>query len=75
MHKFGADDYESRLKFIRMESRMTQAQLAQESGVSKRLIEAYEQGFKDINRAQVLTALKLSEALHCDVYEIINDRD
>lgn len=64
----------SRLKFMRTDKGMSQSQLAEASGVSVRLIQAYEQGYKDINKAQVVTVLQLAEALECDVYEIINDR-
>lgn len=66
--------YKSRLKFMRELKGMTQASLAKKSGVSQRNIQAYEQGYKDINKAQVVTVLQLAEALDCDVYEIINDR-
>lgn len=66
--------YKSRLKFMRTDKGMSQSQLAEASGVNVRLIQAYEQGYKDINKAQVVTVLQLSEALDCDVYEIINDR-
>lgn len=62
------------LKFERESRGMTQAELSEKSGVNKRMIQHYEQGFKDINKAQVLTVLKLSEALECDVYDIINPR-
>ena len=67
--------YKNRLKFMREEKRITQSYLADISGVSLRLIQAYEQGYKDINKAQVVKVLQLAEALGCDVYEIINDRD
>lgn len=66
--------YKSRLKFMRTDKGMSQSQLAEASGVSVRLIQAYEQGYKDINKAQVVTVLQLAEALECDVYEIINNR-
>ena len=66
--------YKSSLKTMREFADMTQAELAEKSGVSLRLIQAYEQGYKDINKAQVVTVLCLSEALECDVYDIINPR-
>lgn len=62
------------LKFMREDAGMTQAELAEASGVNVRLIQHYEQGFKDINRASVITVLKLAEALNCDVYDVINPR-
>lgn len=66
--------YKSRLKFMRELKKMSQSELAEKSGVNKRLIQAYEQGYRDINEAQVVKVLSLAEALECDVYEIINDR-
>ena len=66
--------FHSRLKFTREEKGMSQSQLAKASGVPLRNIQAYEQGYKDINKAQVITVLQLSEALECDIYNIINPR-
>ena len=66
--------YKSRLKFMREYKGMSQSKLAEQSGVSLRTIQAYEQGYKDINKAQVITVLQLAEALECDVYDIINPR-
>lgn len=62
------------LKYTREAAGMSQAELAKRSGVNKRMIEHYEQGFKDINKASVITVLKLAEALDTDVYDIINER-
>ena len=53
---------------------LSQSELAEKSGVTKRQIEAFEQGFRDINKAQLVTALSLAEALEVDIYDIINDR-
>lgn len=58
----------------RKERGLSQSELAAKSGVSVRLIQHYEQGSKDINKAQVVTVLNLAEALDVDVYAIINDR-
>ena len=66
--------FHSRLKFMREEKGLSQSELAKASGVPLRNIQAYEQGYKDINKAQVITVLQLSEALDCDVYDIINPR-
>lgn len=66
--------YHSRLKFYREEKGLSQSQLAEKSGVSIRVIQAYECGARDINKASVITALELAEALDCDIYNIINDR-
>lgn len=66
--------YKSRLKYFREEQGMSQSSLAEKSGVSLRSIQMFEQGNRDINKAQVITVLQLAEALECDVYDIINDR-
>ena len=66
--------YKSCLKLTREEKGMSQSTLAKASGVPLRNIQAYEQGYKDINKAQVITVLQLAEALDCDVYDIINPR-
>ena len=66
--------YRSNLKFMREDKGMSQAELAKASGVSLRNIQAFEMGYRDINKAQVITVLQLSEALECDVYNIINPR-
>ena len=66
--------YKSSLKFMREDKGMSQSKLAEVSGVPLRSIKAYEQGYKDINKAQIVTVLQLAEALNCDVYDIINPR-
>lgn len=66
--------FKSRLKFMREEKGLSQSELAKASGVPLRNIQAFEMGYRDINKAQVITVLLLAEALDCDVYEIINDR-
>lgn len=68
------DMYKSRLKYFREDKGLTQQELADNSGVSLRSIQMFEQGNRDINKAQVVTVLQLAEALECDVYDIINDR-
>ena len=62
------------LKYTREAAGMSQAELAKASGVNRRMIQHYEQGVKDINKASVITVLKLAEALNTDVYDIINER-
>lgn len=61
----------SNLKKIREFREMTQAELADKSGVSIRMIQHYEQGTKDIRKSNVMTVLRLSEALYCDIKEIL----
>lgn len=59
------------LKEIRKLKGMSQKELSERSGVNVRLIQDYEQGHKQINNAKALTVYKLSEALGCNVWEIL----
>lgn len=53
------------LKAIRKQSRLTQKKLADLSGVSLRMIQAYEQGDQDITKAEVRSVFALSRVLGC----------
>jgi transcriptional regulator with XRE-family HTH domain len=64
--------YKSRLKYRREDAGLSQAELSAQSGVSLRSIQMYEQGQRDINRAEVVTVLRMAEALKCDIRDIIN---
>ena len=59
------------LKRIRLASNMSQNKLAEVSGVSVRMIQHYEQGVKDINKAQAITLLWLSQALKVRIEDIM----
>ena len=61
---------ESKLKRIRKKCSMTQAELADESGVSLNTIRAYERKSKDLNKAQFDIILKLAKALKCEVSDL-----
>ena len=50
---------------------MSQSALAEASGVSVRMIQHYEQGVRDINKAEALSVLKLADALGCEVRDIL----
>ena len=63
----------SNLKEIREKCGLTQKQLAEQSGVSIRMIQHYEQGFKDIKKAQATTVHSLSKVLQCDIGELLDD--
>ena len=56
---------DSRLKNIRLESGISQSQLATLSGVPLRTIQQYEQRQKNINAARADALLSLAKALHC----------
>lgn len=59
------------LKEMRTRRGMTQAQLADAAGVNIRLVQDYEQGHKDINRAAAITVYQIAQALRCAVEDII----
>ena len=62
----------SNLKKIRESRGLTQAELANKTGVNLRLIQHYEQMTKNINKAAVDTVIKLAQGLNCKVAEILN---
>ena len=61
----------SNLKRIRKAKNLTQAKLSEESGVNLQLIRFYEQGVKDISKAQGMTLHKLAQALDCKIEELL----
>lgn len=61
----------SKLKTIRISRSLSQEQLSELSGVALPTIRAYEQGSKDIQKAQVNILMKLSDALQCDIDDLI----
>lgn len=61
----------SQLKKQRELVGMSQSELAGRSGTSLRTLQAYEQGVKDIRKAQVKTVKKLAESIGCEVNDII----
>ena len=61
----------SNLKRIREGKNITQAKLAEESGVNLRILQYYEQGYKDINKAQAITLYKVAQALECKIEDLL----
>ena len=62
----------NKLKEKRMQRKLSQFQLAKESGVSLRMLQKYEQGDRDIKKAQAETVYKLAKALNCKMEELID---
>jgi len=50
---------------------LSQSQLADESGVSLRSIQMYEQRKKDVNKAQAMTLARIARVLSCDVESLL----
>ena len=57
-----------RLRHLR---KLSQSQLAKKAGVSKRAIESYEQGVRDINAASGIVLWRLARALNCLMEELL----
>lgn len=62
----------SKLKAIRESKGLSQAKLSEISGVNIRMIQHYEQGYKDINKAQAITLYQVANALDCKIEDILN---
>lgn len=62
----------NKLKEKRMQRKLSQSQLAKASGVSLRMLQKYEQGDRDLNKAQAETVYKLAKALNCKMEELID---
>ena len=60
------------LKAIRKAAGLTQVELAERSGVSLRMIRAYEQGSQDISKAEAGNVLSLARHLNVDVPQLLN---
>lgn len=61
----------SKLHQIRKARGFTQQQLSDASGVTLRMIQLYEQGQNDIDKAQVHVVLSLAKVLGCDVEDLM----
>ena len=61
----------TKLKQIRTAAGITQKKLAEESGVTLRSIQMYEQRNKDINKAQAISLAKIARVLGCDIEDLL----
>lgn len=61
----------SKLKLVRIQKGMKQAELAERSGVPLKCIGNYEQLRRDINRARVDIVYRLALALGCQIEELL----
>jgi DNA-binding transcriptional regulator YiaG len=62
---------QTNLKRLREASNFSQSQLAEESGVSLRSIQMYEQRNKNVNKAQAITLAKIARVLGCEVENLL----
>ena len=64
-----------KLTEIRNERELSQRQLSEKSGVSVRMIQYYEQGFKDINKASAETIYRLAKSLNCKMEDLVMEKE
>ena len=62
-----------KLQNARQTAGMSQSQRARAAGMSVRVLQDYERGARDISGAKLATLLKLCNALHCELRDIIAD--
>lgn len=62
-----------KLQNARQTAGMSQSQLARAAGISVRVLQDYERGARDISGAKLATLLKLCNAIHCELRDIIAD--
>ena len=63
---------ENKLKKIRTNRGITQCGLATITSVNVRMIQKYEQGERDINKASGETLYKLAKALSCNIEDLLD---
>ena len=63
------------LQQLRQNSGLSQSQLAKLAGVSVRVYQKYEQGVRDISKAQLSTLLRICKALDCKLSDIVTDAE
>ena len=62
---------ETNLKRLRHLTGLSQRELAEMSGISIRTIQQFEQRRRNINKAQINTLMPLSNALYCEVRDLL----
>lgn len=61
----------TRLQYVRRAVDMSQSELSKKSGIPLRTLQSFEIGARDIDKASVVTVLKLAQALGCKIEDII----
>lgn len=67
------NDKASKLQTLRRLAGYSQKMLSMKSGVTLRMIQQYEQGAKDINKATATNLLALSKTLGCTIEELMEN--
>lgn len=61
------------LQKMRLKAGLSQSELAAVSGIKTGVIQKYEIGYRNIDGASLDTLCKLSYALNCKIYDILED--
>lgn len=61
----------TKLQALRKNSGYSQSELSERSGINKRMIQQYEIGAKNINKAAGTTLLALARALGCEIEDLL----
>lgn len=64
-----------KLKEKRMQTGLSQSQLAEKTGLNVRTIQHYEQGSKIFDHARIDTILKICVALNCKLEDVIENQE
>ena len=64
-----------KLRACRKKAGLSQSQLAEKAGISVRVYQNYEQGVRDIERAQLSVLLKICIALDCKMSDIFMNEE
>ena len=65
----------SNLQTLRQAAGLSQSQLATAAGVNVRMYQYYEQGTRDISKAQLSTLLRICKALDYKLSDIVTDAE
>ena len=65
----------TKLQKLRKEKNMSQSQLVKAAGVGLRPMQAYEQGYRNIDGAKIETLLDISVGLNCRISDIIENEE
>lgn len=73
--KLSEDEELSKLAIKRKEAKLSQQTLADMVGLSRRALQSYELKTRDINKCAVGVAVKLADALGCDVKDLLEPEE
>lgn len=57
---------------VRKSRGLSQSQLAEKAGISVRMLQHYEQGYKNIDHAKLATICSIAAALNCRIEDVLN---